>query len=64
MGAANEHALYPARAGGEAIIQISMTAPIAPGDYSGKWQLRDPKGKAFGEVFFIKIKVVAVTAPP
>ena len=64
MGAANEQALYPAKAGSEAIIQISMTAPIAPGDYNGKWQLRDPKGKSFGEVLFIKIKVLAATATP
>lgn len=66
MGAANEQALFPAKAGSEAVVQIAMTAPIAAGDYTGKWQLRDAKGKNFGEVLFIKIKVVAnatVTAP-
>ena len=66
MGAANEQALFPAKAGSEAVIQIAMTAPVAPGDYMGKWQLRDAKGKNFGEVLFIKIKVVAnatVVAP-
>lgn len=58
MGASGEHGLYPAKAGSEAVVQISMTAPTAPGDYAGKWQLRDADGKAFGPVLFIKITVI------
>ncbi len=65
MGAASEHALYPAKAGNEAVLQINMIAPDAPGDYSSRWQLRDPQGAAFGPVLFIKITVIAIaTAQP
>jgi len=61
MNAATEHALYPAKAGAEAVIQISMTAPAEPGDYTGRWQLRDGQGNAFGQVLFIKITVIALS---
>ncbi|MEK7276489.1 MAG: NBR1-Ig-like domain-containing protein, partial [Chloroflexota bacterium] len=65
MGAASEHALYPAKAGTEAVMQINMIAPDAPGDYSSRWQMRDPSGNAFGPVLFIKITVLAIaTALP
>ncbi|MBI5293011.1 MAG: hypothetical protein HY872_14150 [Chloroflexi bacterium] len=40
-------------------ISSSHTAPTAPGDYAGLWQLRDADGKAFGPVLFIKITVIA-----
>ncbi len=67
MGASGEQGLYPAKAGSEAVVQIAMTAPPAPGDYAGKWQLRDADGKAFGAVLFIKITVIetpTTTAAP
>ena len=63
MNAPTEHALYPAKAGNEAAVQVSMTAPIAPGDYTGRWQLRDGQGNFFGQVLFIKITVIGLQSP-
>jgi hypothetical protein len=53
-----EIALYPARPGSEAILQMNMVAPQEPGSYSGRWQARDPSGKLFGNRIFITIEVV------
>ena len=67
LGPRSEVALYPARAGAEAVIQIPMVAPQEPGPYTGRWQARDPNGQKFGNVFFIKIEVVGLptdTPPP
>jgi hypothetical protein len=58
LGAASELALYPARAGTEGVWEIGMTAPLAPGEYVGRWQARDPQGNLFGDVMFIKIEVI------
>lgn len=63
MGAANEHALYPAKAGNRAIVQVNMIAPDVPGDYTGRWQLRDPQGQPFGPVLYIKIIVIPLPSP-
>lgn len=63
MSAAGEHALYPARAGNNAIVQVNMIAPDVPGDYTGRWQLRDPEGRPFGAVLFIKIVVIPLLSP-
>ncbi len=63
LGAAGELAIYPAKAETEAIIQINMLAPDIPGDYTSRWQLRDPDGKPFGHVLFIKIVVVPLASP-
>lgn len=60
MGPRNEVALYPARAGAEAVIQVPMQAPVEPGQYTSRWQARDPDGKLFGNVIFIKIEVIAL----
>jgi hypothetical protein len=57
MGAAEEQALYPARAGAEAVIRILFTAPSEAGEYVSLWQAYDPNGFAFGEAFLIKIIV-------
>ena len=45
LGARSELALYPARAGLEAIIEVPMLAPAEPGAYTGRWQARDPVAK-------------------
>lgn len=63
MNAPSEHAVYPARAGSEIVLQINMIAPDAPGEYTGKWQLRDANGIPFGQVLFIKITVIALATP-
>jgi len=63
LNAAGESAIYPAKAGAPATLQVSMTAPDVPGNYTGRWQLRDPDGKPFGPVLFIKIVVIPLASP-
>lgn len=58
-----EFALYPARAGAEAIWEIPMRAPDTPGIYTGRWEARDPQGNRFGVLVFVTIKVVPLPAP-
>jgi hypothetical protein len=57
MGAAIEQALYPARAGSQAAIRITFTAPDQPGTYTTAWQAVDPNGEPFGDAVFMKIVV-------
>jgi hypothetical protein len=57
LGASPEQALYPARAGTEAIIKIIFTAPSETGSYTSEWQAFDGNGVPFGDSFFIKIIV-------
>ena len=59
LGAPEEIALYPARAGTQATIQILFTAPFTDGDYESAWQAIDPQGIAFGDPIFIRIIAVA-----
>lgn len=59
MGAATERALYPARAGSQASIRISFTAPSEPGTYNTAWQAIDPFGDPFGDPVFMEIIVQA-----
>jgi hypothetical protein len=63
MNAAGESAIFPAKAGAQAVLQVAMTAPDIPGNYTGRWQLRDPDGKPFGPVLFIKITVISLATP-
>jgi hypothetical protein len=65
LGAPSEVALYPAKAGVAGLWEIPITAPLAPGVYTGKWQARDPAGNLFGDTVFIKIEVIPLpTATP
>ncbi len=57
LGAAGDQALYPARAGAEAVIRILFTAPETPGEYFSAWQAVDPQGEPFGDPIFIQIVV-------
>jgi hypothetical protein len=57
MGATTEQALYPARAGVQATIRISFTAPSEPGTYTTAWQAVDPNGEPFGDPIFMEIVV-------
>ena len=59
-----QHALYPARPDANAVVQIDMTAPEAPGDYEGFWRLYDPDGNVFGHKLFIKLSVVSPASTP
>jgi hypothetical protein len=63
MGARSELALFPARAGANAVFDIAMQAPSEPGTYTGRWQARDPDGNLFGDRIFITIEVVAPEPP-
>lgn len=60
LGAPEEIALYPARAGTQATIQILFTAPFTDGEYESAWQAVDPQGIAFGDPIFMRI----VAVPP
>ena len=57
LGAAPEQALFPARAGTDAVIQILYTAPTEPGIYRSAWQAFDSTGRAFGDPIFIEVVV-------
>lgn len=61
LGAETEQALYPARSGTEATIQLIFTAPEESGTYRSAWQAYDPEGSPFGDQFFIEIIVEAQT---
>jgi hypothetical protein len=49
-----EQALYPARSGTRAIIQVLFTAEKDPGTYRKAWQAINPEGKAFGDVIYVE----------
>jgi len=57
MGVAQVQALYPAKAGSQAIIRIIFTAPDEPGNYRSEWQAYDPQGVPFGDSIFVEIVV-------
>jgi hypothetical protein len=55
--APEEIALYPARAGTQATIQILFTAPFTDGVYESAWQAHDPDGIAFGDPIYLRVVV-------
>lgn len=57
LGAPEEIALYPARAGTQATIQIQFTAPFTEGVYESAWQAVDANGNAFGDPIYVRIVV-------
>lgn len=57
LNAPEEIALYPARAGTQAAIQIIFTAPFTADFFVSEWQAFDGNGVAFGDPIFIKINV-------
>ena len=57
LGGPQEIALYPARAGTQATIQILFTAPFTEGVYESAWQAIDANGTAFGDPIYIRISV-------
>ena len=59
LGAQEELALYPAKSGTQATIQITFTAPFTDGEYASAWQAFDPNGLAFGDPIYMRIVVVA-----
>lgn len=57
LGADNEQALFPARAGSQAVISIQFTAPQELGTHRSAWQAFDPNGRPFGDPFYLEIVV-------
>jgi len=57
LGTSEEVALYPARAGTQATLQILFTAPFAEGVYESSWQAIDPQGNSFGDPIFLRVVV-------
>ena len=57
LGAPSEMALFPARAGTQAILTIPFTAPQEAGTYQTYWQAYNPAGIAFGEAIYMLIVV-------
>lgn len=57
LDAPEEIALYPARAGTQATIQILFTAPFTDGVYESAWQAYDPEGNAFGDPIYVRVVV-------
>lgn len=57
LGAPQEIALYPARAGTRATLRILFTAPFAEGVYESAWQAIDTGGNPFGDPIYIRVTV-------
>ncbi len=57
MDAVQEQALYPARSGGQVILQIIFRAPAEPGSFRSAWQAYNSDGQPFGDPVFIDIVV-------
>jgi len=57
LGAPEEIALYPARAGTRATLRIVFTAPFAEGVYESAWQAMDANGNPFGDPIYIRVAV-------
>jgi hypothetical protein len=57
LGAPEEIALYPARAGTQVTLRILFTAPFAEGVYESAWQAMDANGNPFGDPVYVRIAV-------
>jgi hypothetical protein len=57
LGVFGEVALYPARAGTQAVIEIDFTAPLEAGLYRTAWQAFNPDGAPFGDAVYMEIVV-------
>jgi hypothetical protein len=57
LSATQEQILYPARAGTQATLRITFTAPTVEGTYESWWQAYSPDGVAFGDQVSMKIIV-------
>jgi hypothetical protein len=57
MGTDGVQALYPARAGTQPTLQITLVAPDQPGTYRSEWRAFGPTGQPFGDTLYIQIVV-------
>jgi hypothetical protein len=44
-------------------ISVNLSAPQAPGEYSGYWKMRRPNGELFGTRSYVRIVVPSATTP-
>ncbi len=48
----------PAAAPGQEVnVSIDMVAPERPGTHYGDWRMKDPQGRPFGQLIYVRIKV-------
>lgn len=57
LGAESVQALFPARAGTQAVISINFSAPPDAGSYRTAWQANSPEGTPFGDVIYMIVIV-------
>ena len=55
--APQELALFPARSGENAVLQVAVEAPVTSGEHIASWQARAPDGSFFGDQVFVLIVV-------
>src|SRR5215204_1125085 len=59
LDAPEELALYPAKSGTQATLQITFTAPFSDGEFESAWQAFDPSGLAFGDPIYMRIITIS-----
>ncbi len=59
FGLPTEQALYPARAGTQAVLRIAFAAPSAAGTYQSEWQAFGADGAAFGDPVYLQIIIAS-----
>ncbi len=57
LGAAKEQALYPAREGTQATLDILFTAPTTAAGFHSAWQAENSAGQVFGQQIYIQFIV-------
>jgi hypothetical protein len=57
LGVDAKQVLFPARAGTQAKLQITLIAPLEPGTYRSVWQAAGPDGNSFGDRFYVEFIV-------
>jgi hypothetical protein len=57
-----EVALFPARAGAQAVWQVALVIPETSGELIGRWVAQNPAGVTFGEEVYVVLEVVPPTA--
>lgn len=55
-------ALYPAKAGTQAIWQVTIRVPDSEGEVIGRWQAQNPAGVAFGQEVYVVLEVASPTS--
>jgi hypothetical protein len=45
-------------------VSVNLAAPTSPGDYYGRWRLKNDKEQAFGAILTVVIKVIPLSGTP